>query len=634
MTEEQAGRQGFWFFLCICLLSLGLWAHFIDTPFSRVFGFADYISNENGRIAENHLRYGLAATKGDQIRNLELAQPAEWVHYNNHPATLDLLTAGVLYLTGSRDPWAKRLLSLLASLASLVLLAALSRGSGLSPWVVMTLFLALPLTLVHGLNLSYEPLALFWMLGLVFLAERGWVWRLLPLLWLGGLIDYPVLYMGPWFALVALWEARGRSWRPALLYSCALALTCLASVATHLLHVAWTMGGLQADSGQSWWDHILRSLQSRGHEPAVASFLQSQLGFFMASFTLPILILALLSLFSGPMRLFHLARSPRPSRAALAFLFAGSLHVLLFRAHAMVHDFWLAYYAPFMALAGAAFLARLPTAPARFLIVFSSILGLGMASRVWQERAAVPVRAVARDLDLMFDERVVLHSLLAPPGWALESYRGHPVLDAGDLLQQPFPAYLDRVGSLGYLGRPQRLFVPIADLKESWARDLDRVILPGVSLVEKKGVARSGGKAGQAAQAWRVYDLGPFLLDPGRSPYLMDKSRLLPGNGQKLSEGERRRLVDRARKFLVLRLFAPGTSIAYLDGREEEPEKFLGRWVRSGGEKALSAGGVVVAWPGTVWAERLRALRGVEAKLEPIQAAGKPAAVWVWRPQS
>ena len=630
MTAKPVGKEGLACFLCLLALALTLWGRYLDTPFSRVLGFADYISNENGRIAENHLHYGLSETRGDQIRNLEPAPPAEWIHYNNHPATLDVLTAGVLAVTGSRAPWAQRLLSFLATLASLILVGALARHAGSSPWIARSLFLILPITLIHGLNLSYEPLALLWMLALLLLWDRGWRWGLLPLLWLGGLIDFPVLYLGPWFALQGLWEARHRSaWAPALLQTGALALTCLASLGTHLLHVAWTMGGIRANSGQSWWDHILRSLQARGNEPALLDFLSAQAGFFVASFTLPVLVVALLSFLPWPSKEFRLARGRGPGLAALAFLFAGSLHLFLFRAHAMVHDFWLAYYAPFFALAGAAFLQRLPRPASLFVLVLASILGLGQARGLWKERASVPVRSVAADLSSLFDADVVLHSLLAPPGWALETWRGHPVLDASDLLQQPFAAYLDRLGSLGYLGRPQRLFVPVAALEESWARDLDQLVLPGARHEDRRGRERA-----DVEPLYRIYDLGPFLLDPGRSPFLMDKGRLLPDADQRITAEERLALIDRARMFLVLRLFAPGSRISYLDGREGSYENFLGRQIRSAGAEGLRSDKILVAWPGTDWATRLRARHGAAVRRVAIRACGQPASVWIWQADS
>ena len=273
-----------------------------------------------------------------------------------------------------------------------------------------------------------------------------------------------------------------------------------------------------------------------------------------------------------------------------------------------------------MAVAGLA--QRLPRPATAFLLVCSAVLGLGQASRIWEERREVPVRAVAADLDALFEPDVVLHSLLAPPGWALESYRGHPVLDAGDLLQQPFGQYLDRLGSRGYLSRPQRLFVPVSALTKRWAQDLDTVVLPGSRPVERRG------KAG----LWRIYDLGPFLLDPGHSPYLLDKSLLLPGNEQRIGQEQRRRFVDRARKFLVLRLFEPGADILFLDGREGGFESFLGRRIRSAGEASLATRAILVAWPGTPWAGRLRALHGSKVEKVELEAAGNPAYALVWRP--
>lgn len=608
MSEDgPRGRAGTRFLLFAILAALVLWLPRLDTPFARVEGFADWISSQNGRIAKNHLRYGLAATRGDQIRNLEPAPPEEWIHYNNHPGTLDLLTAGVFAVLGSDAPWAHRLLPLLATLATVALLWVLAARTGLDPGVCAGLWLLAPLTLTHGLDLSYEPLCIAVMVALLLGWQAGRRWSLLPFLVLGGLVDYPVLYLAPFFGLCALGERRHAAWP----YVAALAGSALLSFGIHLAHVAWAMGGLETSAGVSWWDHVLLSLGDRAPLPGLLAWLWSQLVSLHASFGVPLLALGALGLV--------LLLQARPRRRAadpeaqagsatgpgfpgalpiLAFGFAGVLHVALFRAHAVVHDFWLAYLGPSVAGLAAVGVARLPRGAGIGALVVAAGLGLWQGNKVWAEREAIPVRAVAADLEGQFGPETVLHMLNGltpgPPGWALGEERGALVLDAADLVYQPFATYLDRLGSLAALGRPQRLVVLEAALRPTDLSFLEEHLLPFAE-------ARTfDGRAGR----WRVYDLGPLLLDPGLSPYLTTEAepRL------RLDAAARARLIARAHELLALGVVPAGSSLTFLDGGSRDWERIRGRRVRSGGEAELAAGeGSFAAWAGGPWAARLAA---------------------------
>ncbi|MFQ5507180.1 MAG: hypothetical protein ACE5F1_20610, partial [Planctomycetota bacterium] len=433
----------------------------------------------------------------------------------------------------------------------------------------------------HGISLSYESPAVAMMLLLVLLYEKGRRFGLLPLLLVGGWIDYPVLYLAPFFAILAI-RGPGRPGQRAA-FVALLALASIASFGGQLLHILWTTGDLLRDSGKPWHEFMLATMTDAELLPALGDYLARQWQYLGDSFTWPGLVLGLTGLLLG---LRFRTGSLRPD---LAFLFAGSVHVLLFRGHAWHHDFWLFYHAPFFALAGARCLASLYLPLGHALLILSGVLGLVRSQQVWEERAAVPVRELARDFREIFADEVVIHSF-PWPGWAVETFRGHPVADLVTLLDgEHQQLHLDNLGRHGLLDRPQWIAIPSDQLQPGYREYLDRSF---------PDCAR-GKREAAGGRSYLVYDITPVILDPARSPELRSKMDL----------PSLERLRNRIRLQLILARFEPGSRILFLDGSlgPGTPERVRRRWVRSGSLEPGERNGDwnLVAWPGTEAARRL-----------------------------
>ncbi|HHI78849.1 MAG TPA: hypothetical protein ENK02_02590, partial [Planctomycetes bacterium] len=504
----QAGEEGrSWKFLCglALVLLLGIWGYRASTPFSRVEGIADYIGNENGRIAANYLRYGYAETRGAQIRNLEPSPKKDWVHYQMHPATLDLLTSLVLRVTGSFSPLVLRILPFFAALAAFLLLFQLAKEVAVPPFASLTLFLLFPMTGVHGINLSYEPFCLAFLLGIVLLYLRGRRFALLPLFFLGGLFDYPVLYLAPFLALHELSRPRDSvealPWlKMRLLFFLSLFLVSLASIGTHLLHVLWSMGDLRGGAGDSWGHYLLQVLAGKGWMPGLGAFFARQWEMFRFGYTPLVFGLAILATLGFRKRL---------TLPSLAFLFVGGLHTLVFRGHAMLHDFWLVYFSPFLALICARLLLGLPRWAGIGILCGVGVMGMRTTLRVWAERAAPPVRIMGKELATLVPGEAILHGFATPAPWALETYRGHPVLDGLMILQDPggLAKALDRMATYGYLHRPQWAVLAQSRLQPGWKKIFE-------SYFPHARRERREGKTDR----YDLYEFGSVFFEPGSFP--------------------------------------------------------------------------------------------------------------------
>jgi hypothetical protein len=575
------------------VLVLGIWGYRANTPFSRVEGIADYIGNENGRIAANYLRYGFLETRGAQIRNLENSPKKDWVHYQMHPATLDLLTAGVLRGAGTYNPLILRILPFLAALIGFSLLFFLAREVGVPPFAALTIFLLFPMTGVHGINLSYEPFCLAFLLGILLLYQKGRRFSLLPLFFVGGLFDYPVLYLAPFMAFYELSRPKTSDealpWlKMRLLFLLSLFLVSVASIGTHLFHVIWSMGDLRGGAGDSWGHYLLQVLAGKGWMPSLGAFFSKQASMFSFGYTPIVFGLAVLA---------ALGFRKRMGVPSLAFLFVGGLHTLVFRGHAMLHDFWLVYFSPFLAFVCARFLVGLPKWMAVPLLLGVGFFGLRTTFGVWAERAAPPVRMMGRDLKSLVPPQVVLHGFAMPAPWGLETYRGHPIQDGLMVLQDPmgFKKALDRMATYGYLHRPQWGILSEKRLKKGW-KNIFESFFPNTFKGSIKG----------KVDVYFLYNLSEVFLFPDRFPRFAGLLRANKQNPQLLGE--------RFRMLVLLDLFVqPGERLDYLGSIRSDYERFRGRMVRSinalpkfTGSGEIDPKHFLIAWPGTEGFKRLK----------------------------
>ncbi len=595
MAEGPQGsrsRLGWSWFAVGCVAGLLLvWGVYLDTPFSRVFGFADWIGNFNVRIAENYGRLGLGRTLGLQVMNLDPpVDPSDWVVYHGHPPTLDLWTAAVFSVTGSA-PWAARLVPLLASVLAAFLVFGLAREEGRDPWLLLALFAATPLVIAHGVNVSYEPLCLPAMLGLVWGYLRGKRWSLLPFVFLGGWLDYPVLYLAPVFGFHELLLGRG-SVRQRLAFFAAIGTTALLSMVSSVLHAPLMLDAIGVDSGKLWYEKILDALRAKGGAPLAEGFFGREFAFLSRGFT-PVLLFAALA---GVV-----LQRGRVGFVAGAFAFCGALHTLVFRSHAVVHDFWPWYFVPFVIWTGARCLAWLPRPAALGGLVWIVVLGFYGGVGVWRERALPRVRAVAADFASLDAATTTLHQLGTPPGWSIEAWSRVPMFEGTDLFAQvandqlrSYAPYLANfAGPWAALGARRQLAV----LAESQA-DPDKLAflrkaLPGA---ERAMLVGANGR-------YHVFDLTEFFFEPDRSPFFREH----------IAPEERLRLAAEARMLVLLDLFAPGSRVLYI-GKCSLGERLVRqRRVRAMRHAALPAGGrpprsddsFLVAWPASAAAAAL-----------------------------
>lgn len=628
------------------LFLLGLWAIHLDTPWSRVRGFADWIGAQNARIASNMDALGLAETGGAQLLNLEPpAASRDWILYHGHPATLDILTSRLFRWTGEREVWVQRLLPLLAALLALVLLARLAIRIGVPPWLSLVFFAAYPLTSAHGINFSYEPLCLAAMLGLVLLFERGWRWSLAPLFVVGGLLDFPVLYLAPYFALCVLFAREERIGGVRFSarrfgFGVVLGCACLASLAIHFTHVVLS-GERAVNRGQGILEKILNSFAPKeGFEPDFARYASAAWEWFSTGFGVPGLLLGIVALFLLNAR----AASPRARRVAAAFVFAGALHCLAFRAHFAVHDFWPVYFTPAFALASAWWVGRmrpsLRVAVSCTVLVWGSIVGVGL----WAERSGQPVRETVADLRMRFDDqktpdvRPTLYQLRMPAGWALEQERGAPVYEGLDLAErllavqrcdvadrsalraalEGYRGFVDNVAARGDLGRPQILV-----LDEGRAEAGDLSAIRGLLAAGEGELGRGGTRR---FRSWAL----DALFEPWRFPALAALPR------EELEE-----LALRATICGAARSFADDERLVVMAAAERPESRICGLRIAAADPKILAerrrapqdfGDRSIVCTPSGPFAAAMREAAGAELRVRELPRDARIRRVLIWPP--
>lgn len=500
MTARIARVVAIW----IVAIVLITWGAFVSTPWSRVTGFADWIGAQNARIATNMVRLGTEA-RGAQLLNLEAPRSTrDWILYHGHPPTLDWMTSALFRVTGSSHVAVQRIVPILAALVAIVLLAILARRVKVDPLLTIGVFASFPFVGAHGIDFSYEPLCLAALLALVVLYDRGWRYRLLPLFFVFGWFDYPVLYLGPFLALTELVRRRDRG---AVLFTIMLGVVCVASLVSTLVHAAWS-GEVAGNRGQGIVEKILSSLApKRGFEPTVGAYLDAVWRQFSIGLSWPGFLVGVVgigSFFFGRQcyrsRMFARFRSRGPASvelrvAVLAFVFVGALHCLAFRAHFVLHDFWAIYWTPAFALAIAACLAGVSASVRVVMLVVLGAFGVRGTWAIWNERASAPVRSVASDLNEIDPGRTtVFHQLRAPAGWAIENERRAPVYEGSDLVLHlariasddsseraagllAYKGFLDNLGGTrGDLSRTQEAFLYLPKA-QAGDRDIVRTLL-------------------------------------------------------------------------------------------------------------------------------------------------------------
>ena len=269
--------------------------------------------------------------------------------YLNHPPGLHWSFYAVSRVFGT-EPWALRLLPLLASALAAGLGAVLVRRSLGSAWALLfsVWFAVLPLSFYAGRICSSESVLLPIALGALLLHRR---WRT------SGAGRYAVVHGLVFVALQADWQG---AFVPAMLFVdellaaradrrlgrvLGLVLPALASVAVTLLVTAQSMSGIVA--ALEFYARVFGVVatadtrSAAGHAP-----LRIVLGHLLQLVPWPVLLLAGVGFVNA------LRRGAEALRIWLALLVPGVANVLVFQRHAAIHDFWIyALAAPLVGLA-------------------------------------------------------------------------------------------------------------------------------------------------------------------------------------------------------------------------------------------------------------------------------------------
>src|SRR6266487_2198730 len=317
-------------FVALGVLSWALFRNFMGPWIDQI----DYNGACWSQSAHNTMRAGLLTTTGvpSAFYFGPLPIPPSG-YYTHHPPLLSLMLAGMFAVLGEKE-WVARLLPITFSLVGVVLLWAIIKdcaGSRAATFGAL-LFAVMPMELVYGRMVNFEPVNLVWMLGGLFCLRRweqtggrGWRnWMLAAFVlslwtaWLG--------YMFVLILSVHFFTTRHkRDPRLALL----LLEDCVAAVRRWISRKGWH-GSNVTWKDWGWW--ISRTLFIRIHPMAWA--------------------LAVI----GGVWLLRYQRKDEPLRwlgwVALCFVVLSAFYVVVFRRASYVHPYAQFYFIVPVAIAG------------------------------------------------------------------------------------------------------------------------------------------------------------------------------------------------------------------------------------------------------------------------------------------
>jgi len=319
------------------------------------------------------------------VSNGDLAEPDEFRYYIHHPPLIPLAAAASMAVFGKHE-WAGRLVPILFSLGSLILVYLLGtelavRGVGA---LAALIFALLPMNAYFGRMLNHEAPTNFFILA-VFLAYIYWFREQRPryFLWmlgaflLGALSGWPAYYLAGILPVHHIVTA-GREWNWKILL---LPIAAFGMFAVHLVHLMVIQDGNPVSD--VWNIFIWRATSAPGNlqGPGMAwhTYMRIMVQRAFALFTIPVLLLTGFGLYE------HVRTGLRDDKTSgrfflLAMLGVGVVHIVLFRRWAIIHDYWLFYLAAPLALCAAHGLFFLPlrkwrTACIAVIVVLIAVIG-------------------------------------------------------------------------------------------------------------------------------------------------------------------------------------------------------------------------------------------------------------------
>ncbi|MCX7779218.1 MAG: glycosyltransferase family 39 protein [Patescibacteria group bacterium] len=309
-------------------------------------------------IAKNHLNYGYLTTKFAPIINAGPAQPHEFFYYFNHPPLLPILISFSFFLFGEKE-WAARIVPIFFSMLSILIFYFLVRKIwGIKIAFISSFFFSFnPMSIYFGRMVNFEPLLVFFVLlfiyfYLLWLEKRGgYLWGMIIIFILGTLIGWPMYYLP--LTIVIHYFFCKKNIKDVFKFLFIFFTLALIIFSFYLFYIFYITGSTK-EIIQLFSTFLNRtgSLTSQNYQFNILQLTILELYRSFNYFTPPLLILSLIWFFSF---LFKIAKNKKSEDDFLVFsLFVfGIITIFLFKLIAWVHDYWLYYNLPAIALSSA-----------------------------------------------------------------------------------------------------------------------------------------------------------------------------------------------------------------------------------------------------------------------------------------
>lgn len=331
-------------------------------------------------IARNYVRYGYLATRLAPVTSTGNTPREEWQYYLTHPPFIGLAVSSSFHLFGEHE-WSARIVPLVFSLANILLVFRLAAGlwSREIALLAAALLSFIPMEVVYATHVDPQgpPVTFAALLLLLAYRERR------PLLAAGAFVlgagfDWPIHYMAGLIALHALVIEREKRRWALFLPAGSLVMVLGFLLYAHRVAPEPEQHYIQSSATESFlfWTGLN---VTRGHIPGhrmttpdPGEWLRKEWSYFRELYGLPLLVLAVLGVATSGAR--------RKKNYLLLVLVWGGAHVAVFPMGAFVHDYWMTYLSPGLALAAASALAFLAErlVPGHLPRIRSAVLAGGM----------------------------------------------------------------------------------------------------------------------------------------------------------------------------------------------------------------------------------------------------------------
>ena len=333
-----------------------------------LYGHKGWCAARRAVAARNFVEHGFKATQFGPVENIGPAEAEQFLHYWHHPVGIHLLVGASFSVLGE-GPAQARLVVIILSLLSWLLVVDLSRRWWTSPWghvAMMWLFGSVPMLAHYGPFVNQEPLVLFCCLASYWLHQwfqRRPTWSRAVIVGLFAIAsawsDWPWFLFAFFMALPSVWRVvtrRDHELKWLICFSAGVLLGFL-GVVNHLALLQGNQGVLEA------FDALFN--QRGGIDSTSFKDLFSRSGPKWIELFTPTLLLASVVFIFWTLRAVRDQQLTERHRFAWVFGATGLLWVGMFRQGAWVHEYWAFYLAPFCVVAGAEVVARVDAYAAR-----------------------------------------------------------------------------------------------------------------------------------------------------------------------------------------------------------------------------------------------------------------------------